>query len=234
MEPWSLVRASLAALLAALALGCASSPAPGSTCPEPAASGAPVLRGTYVITRISGAGGRVLTADEMHSNLGVEGSRLALTFEDGAVGVELILISEMDAEVSASGSHRLFVVSTCSASMEAVWSSAGFVLPSDLRAVGTASAIMVDRSVADDGERTTRTQSDRERCTASLDAGTFAIVELGAPNEDGRPSTVVLRYGENQGSTMELEATLSLEELDLVDFAVETAADEDAAAAAPH
>jgi hypothetical protein len=105
-----------------------------------------------VITRISGAGGRVLTAGEMHSNLGVEGSRLALTFEDGAVGVELILIAEVDAEVSATGSHRLFVVSTCSASMAAVWSSAGFVLPSDLRAVGTASAIIVDRSVEDDGE----------------------------------------------------------------------------------
>lgn len=41
----------------------------------------------------------------------------------------------------------------------------------------------------------------------------------------------MLRYGENQGSTIELEATLSLEELDLVCFAEETAADEDAASA---
>ena len=233
MEIPSLLRTSLAALLT-LAPGCASSTAPGSTCPEPAASGAPMLRGTYVITRISGADGRMLTADEMHRNLGVEGSRLALTFEAGNVGVELILIAEVDAQVSATASHRFFVASTCSASMAAVWSSSGFVLPSDLRAVGTASAILVDRSVEDDGSRTTHTESERARCSASLDADTFTIVEQGAPNEDGRTSTVVLRYGENQGSMMELEATLSLEELDLVDFAVETAADEDAASAAPN
>lgn len=230
----TVLRTSFAALLGVLTLACGSSSAPGSTCPEPAASGTPMLRGTYVITRISGEDGRVLTADDMHRNLGVEGSRLALTFEDGNVGVELILIAEVDAQVSTSESHRFFVASTCSASMAAVWSGSGFVLPSDLRAVGTASAILVDRSVGDDGGQTTQTESERERCSASLEADTFTIVEQGAPNEDGRPSTVVLRYGEDQGSTMELEATLSLEDLDLVSFAEETAADEDAASAAPN
>lgn len=233
MELSSVLRNSLVAMLT-LASGCASSTAPGSTCPESAVSGAPILRGTYVISRISGADGRVLTADDMHRNLGVAGSRLALTFEDGNVGVELILLAEVDAQVSASESHRFFVASTCSASMAAIWNGSGFVLPSDLRAVGTASAILVDGSVEDDGSRTTQTESERERCTASLDADTFTIVEQGAPNEDGRPSTVVLRYGENQESFMELEASLSLEELDLVSFAEETAADEDAAAAAPN
>ena len=205
--------------------GCAS--ASTSACPTLPTSQAPSLSGTYVIASITGEDGQTLTSDDIFRALAADGVRFSLTFDDGEVGVELLLIDEVSAEVSSVTSHRLFVVSACSARTPGIWTEDGFVLPDDLHAVGTAAAIAVDRTHESDGATRTATHSDRQRCTASLDAGTFVIAERGPLDDDGRPSTVTLRYGENQRAVMTLEAVVPLADVDVVGFAVESAQLED-------
>ena len=136
-------------------------------------------------------------------------------------------MSEDESSHDGSESHRLFVVSACSASETASWSEQGFVIRHDLAGSGIADAVFVDRVGTDDGSVETDTSSENHDCSVSLDAGTFTIAETGPVGDDARPSTLVLMHGEEGRHRMELTAAIPIADLEFGDFARDTATRED-------
>ena len=202
----------------------------GATCPETAAaptasagdetaaSGvAPTLRGTYVIERVTTPEGGELSVDTLIRQLELAGAHWALVFDDDAVGPELLMIFDEGTEDTSGGPRRVFTVASCGALAAVTWTAEDrFVLARRISARGTTELVTVAHHVDDAGGEVTDTDEVRDRCSTSLDAGEFVILERGAAGEDGRPRTVRLRNA--QGATFELSATVPIDDVNLGQF----------------
>ena len=216
-------------LLVPLAVvGCGGAGTNSSTLPASVSTAEPSLRGTYRITRVVSAAGESVDPVEALMQDDTVGARFALIFEGDQVGIELVIVSEDESSHEGSESHRLFVVSGCSARESAIWTEAGFSIPRSVAGVGVADAIFIDRSERDDGSVETESTAESHECSISLDAGSYEIVERGPVGDDGRPATIVLRRTDSDDApSMELTAAVGLRDLDFADFARDTAASED-------